>query len=128
MVSLLETGKNTAVDEDGNTWTFDREWKMDFKPKGKIDNGITSHGYDRNHVQFEAYKKEQELNAQYKLNMILDGKSIQNDDIKEPQTYAYKILSRSEDLVLQNAIEYEIIRAEHVFSNLFEEVRHNHID
>ena len=128
LVTIFETGKNTAIDETGNTWTWDREWTRDFVPLGKIDNGMTSHGYDRNHVQFETYKKGQELIAEYKLNEILDGKLIHNDELKESITFYGKFLSRSEDVVLQNAIKYEKLRAEQLFSTLFENVGHNHVD
>ena len=40
LITITETGKNTAVDENGNTWTFDKSWKMDYMPKGKIDDEI----------------------------------------------------------------------------------------
>ena len=128
LVNLFETGKNYAVDKDGNTWTFDKEWKMDFIPKGKIDKGITSQGYDRNHVNFEIFKKGQELIAQYKLNEILDGQLIHYDDLQEPKTFYGKFLSRSEDTVLQNAIEYEKLKAEQLFSTLFKDIKNNHVD
>ena len=32
--NLTETGKNTAVDDDGNYWTFDKNWTMEYvKPR-----------------------------------------------------------------------------------------------
>jgi len=60
LVHLIETGKNIAVDGQSNTWTFDKTWEMDFIPNGKIDDGITSHWYDRNHEAFSYYKYGQE--------------------------------------------------------------------
>ncbi len=126
LVRIFETGKNTAIDENGNNWTFDREWKMDYIPKGKLDDGVSSHGYDRNHVMFDTYKKGQVLIAQQKLNEILNGKAIDNDELKEPKTFYGKFLSRSENLILQNTIESEKLRAEQIFSTFFSKIKHNH--
>jgi len=61
LIHLIETAKNTAIDADGNTWTFDNTWIKDFIYKGKIDDPKSSKGYDRDHVKFSAYKQEQEL-------------------------------------------------------------------
>ncbi len=60
---LAETGKNTAVDEQGNTWTFDKTWKMDYISKGKIIDGVTQHGINRDNAWFNTYKQGQGLLA-----------------------------------------------------------------
>ena len=120
LVHLYETSKNTAIDEQGDTWTFYKEWKRDYKPKGKIDDGITSLGIDRNNARFDAYKKGQELLAQHTLNKILAGQEIHNTLSEEVKTIYYSILSRSEDLDLQRKIIYEQSRAREQFANLFD--------
>jgi len=61
---LTETSRNTAVDEFGNAWTLDKIWKMDYIPKGKIVDGVTQHGVDRNNSNFITYKQSQALLAQ----------------------------------------------------------------
>jgi len=61
---LTETGRTTAVDEFGNAWTLDKTWKMDYIPKGKIVDGVTQHGIDRDNAWFNIYKQGQELLAQ----------------------------------------------------------------
>ena len=37
---LTETGKNTAVDDDANTWTFDKIWNRDYIKPVTIDSDI----------------------------------------------------------------------------------------
>ena len=120
LVQIFETGKNTAVDKNGNTWVFGKEWKMNIVPAGKIDDGITSHGIDRNNVRFDVYKKGQELLAQHTLDIILGGVEIHNALPEKTKTVYYSILSRSEDLDLQRRIIYEQSRAQEQFVNLFD--------
>lgn len=119
LVHLYQTSKNTAIDEHGNAWTFDKEWIKDYKSKGKIDNGVTSHGIDRNNPRFEMYKKGQELLAQHTLDTIL-GEEIHNSFPKNTKTVHYSIFSRSEDLDLQRKMMYEQSRAQRQFVNLFD--------
>jgi hypothetical protein len=38
--SLTETGKNTAIDKDGNSWTFDKTWNRDYIKPAVTDNDI----------------------------------------------------------------------------------------
>ena len=63
LIHLIETGKNTAIDADGNIWTFDNTWIKDYIYKGKIEDPISSQGYDRDHVKFNILKQEQEQAA-----------------------------------------------------------------
>ena len=70
LIHLIETAKNTAIDAEGNTWTFDKTWIMDYIPKGKIDDPTPLHGFDRNHVKFDTYKQGQELIALSLLEQI----------------------------------------------------------
>ena len=63
LIHLIETAKNTAIDADGNTWTFDNIWIKDYIYKGKIEDPISSQGYDRDHVKFNTIMQEQELAA-----------------------------------------------------------------
>ena len=37
---LTETGKNTAIDDDGNNWTFDRIWNRDYIKPVSVDSDI----------------------------------------------------------------------------------------
>ena len=108
LVHLFETGKNTAIDEEGNTWTFDKTWTMDFIPKGKIDDGVTSHGFDRNHARFDAYKQEQVQRALSFLEQLCPECIIEPfEEINDIFSYEYP--ERSEKLldpeVQQNILE-----------------------
>ena len=87
LIHLIETAKNTAIDADGNTWTFDNIWIKDYIYKGKIDDPITSQGYDRDHVKFNAIMQEQELVASslfekyYKTSVSQEPEFEEIDDI-----------------------------------------------
>jgi hypothetical protein len=81
---LTETGKNTAIDNDGNSWTFDRIWNHDYIKPVNIDNDILNpekiraieklgfqysdgekiFGFERIDHRFEDVKKEQQILAQ----------------------------------------------------------------
>ena len=118
-IQITESGKNIALDEEGNLWTFDKSWKMEYQPRVKIDDGITSQGFDRNHVKFSTYQKGQELIAKNILSSILGGKVIQNNSLVDSIFYESKYLPRSEDIELQNRIDYEIHRANSWYSGHF---------
>ncbi len=82
---LTETGKNTAVDEFGNSWSLEYgQWAMDYIPNKKIDKP-TMHGIDRNNSYFNMYKYGQYLLAENELNQIcpgcLDGSYEEIDNI-----------------------------------------------
>lgn len=110
-ITITEIDKNKAIDDYGNTWTFDKEWKKDYTPPQKIDEGPTSHGYDRNHVRFETYRLEQISIAQEQLEKILHGKSIQKT-LSDSFSHNSNYISRSEDNDLKLRIINEITKAE----------------
>ncbi len=105
---LTETGKNNAVDEEGNTWTFDKEWLMDYIPKGKIVDQVSKyHGIDRDHAYFDIYKKGQIIVAEYTLAEIMEKtRSIDSPYEKE---FVHKTLDL--DLVTQKIAGIELQRA-----------------
>ncbi len=73
VILLTETDKNKAVDDQGNTWTFDKEWLMDYIPKGKVVDEVSKyHGIDRDHAYFNFYKQGQILVAQKTLDEIME--------------------------------------------------------
>jgi len=119
LIQIKETGKNTAIDENGNNWFFNKSWEMEYLPSAKIDDGITLQGYDRNHVKFSTYQNGQELIAKNILSAVLGGKEIQNDSLVDPIFHESKHLQRSEDIVLQNRIADEKHRANSWYSGHF---------
>jgi len=118
LITIIQTGKNTGVDEDGNKWIFDKTWKMNNAHTGKIDDGITSHGYDRTNARFENYKQGQELLAKQTLDSMIRGE-IQNNSMDEPITHYADFLKRSEDLELQQSFVDSKLHAYHTFYKLF---------
>ena len=123
LIHIIETGKNTAVDTDGNTWTFDNTWIKDYISIGKIDDPITSQGYDRNHVKYNTYKQGQELVASslfetyYKTSISQEPAFSEIDDIKFyefPDTIDKKF-----DPVLQAKMHQEDIRAQKYLEEMF---------
>jgi len=92
---------------------------MEYVPTGKIDDGITLQGYDRNHVKFSTYQQGQELIAKNILSAVLGGKVIQNDSLVDPIFHESKNLQRSEDIELQNRIGDEKHRANSWYSGHF---------
>ena len=122
---LTETGKDTATDENGNTWSLIKEiWKMDYIPTKKIDDGVTMHGFNREHARFDVYKQGQILLAENTLNnQVLSGKQISNGQYYDSSAY-YTIeypdrIPRSQDPILQENIMLEQIKGEKVFEKTY---------
>jgi hypothetical protein len=70
-ILLTEIEKNKATDENGNMWTFDKEWKKDYTSKDRSNEPPTMHGYNRQHPLFSTYKQVQALLAEEKMSEIL---------------------------------------------------------
>jgi len=117
---LTETGKNTAVDEFGNAWTLDKTWKMDYIPKGKIVDGITLHGIDRNNAWFDTYKQEQALLAQELVEQrYLFYSDEKFDEINDIFSYeSTKRIDKSSDLETQNKMIFESERGQKIMDQL----------
>ena len=87
---LTETGKNTAVDDDGNNWTFDKIWNRDYIKPVNVDNDILNQkkmdaieqlgfkysdgqeifGFDRFDHRFADTKNQQQIEAQSIMNNL----------------------------------------------------------
>jgi len=123
LIHIIETGKNTAVDTDGNTWTFDNTWIKDYISIGKIDDPITSQLYDRNHVKYNTYKQGQELIASslfetyYKTSVSQEPAFSEINDIK---FYEYPdTIDKKFDPVLLAKMHQEDIRAQKYLEEMF---------
>jgi len=124
---LFETGKNTAVDENGNTWTFDNTWKMDYILKGKIVDGVTQHGIDRNNAWFNHYKQGQELLAQEAMNQLCP--SCSDEEFAEiSDVFAYEFperISKLSDPEIQNKMLQQSKVAENTLQQIFDSLYGN---
>ncbi len=69
--TITEVDKNKAIDDAGNTSTFDKKWKKDYVPREKSTK-ITKHGIDRHHILFEFYRVSQQLIAKEKLGKVCE--------------------------------------------------------
>jgi hypothetical protein len=118
-VTITEIEDNIGIDQEGNSWTFDKEWQMDYLPQGKIDDGLTSKGIERDNVKFNTYKQGQALIAQNLLQSTEDGKLIKPKTLAEPISYEIDFTDRSEDIQLQNHIAYEKLRSSQWFAEHF---------
>jgi hypothetical protein len=92
---------------------------MDYLPQGKIDDGLTSKGIERDNVKFNTYKQGQALIAQNLLQSTEDGKLIKPKTLAEPISYEIDFTDRSEDIQLQNHIAYEKLRSSQWFAEHF---------
>jgi hypothetical protein len=110
-ILITETGKNTGIDSDGNTWKFTTEWIMDYVPPQRIDEGPSSHGYDRNDVGFAKYQEEQTAIAKLKLDAMM-SKIIQEKPFEPREITTGKYVSRFEDEGLKNRQIESIATAE----------------
>jgi len=118
-MTITEIEKNVGLDQDGNLWTYDSYWKMDYQPQGKIDDGITSQGIDRNSVRFSSYKQGQILLAEHQLQTSVDGSLIKTKILEESKPYDYDFKTRSNNIELQNRMASELNRANDLFENRF---------
>jgi len=124
LIHLIETGKNTAVDEQGNTWTFDNTWIQDYVSKGKIDDPITSQLYDRNHVKFNTYKQGQELIASSLFETYYKTSALSQEpafsEINDIKFYEFPdTIDKKFDPVLQAKMHQEDIRAQKYLEEMF---------
>lgn len=111
LVHIVKTNQRTAVDAEGNAWTFDKIWTKDYVLPVKSPT-VSSHGYERYNIGFQAYKQEQEVLALQTLEKILFGKKIINDLPKESKTIAFNLVTRDNDDVLKLAMLSEERRAQ----------------
>jgi len=120
LITITETGKNKAIDSDGNTWTFDKEWAMDYVPKGKIIDKISSHGYDRNHALFDIYKQGQELLAKQTVDEFCEKCSDESfAEMNDIFTYDFpQRIDKMDDPKVQKKIMFEISKAEKILANM----------
>ena len=87
---LTETGKNTAIDDDGNYWTFDKIWNRDYIKPVIVDNDLLNpnkviaieqlgfqysdaleiFGFDRMDHRFIDSKNQQQIEALHIMSSI----------------------------------------------------------
>jgi len=127
LVHLIETGKNIAVDGQGNNWTFDKVWKKDYILNEKIDDSISALGYDRDHVAFSIYKYGQELLAKQILAELCPKCGIESfNEINDIEFYQFPdTIYKLDDPIVQNMLEHENEKAMKTLQKMYDEM-YNH--
>ena len=127
LIHIFETGKNTAVDENGNTWTFDKTWRMDYILKGKVIDGYTQHGIDRNNAWFNIYKQGQELLAQEAMEQLCP--SCSDKEFAEINDIVSNDLPKRISKLSDPEIQYKMLQqskvAEDILRQIFDSLYRN---
>lgn len=110
-VTIIEISKDRSVDENGNLWIFDKEWRKEFVIPEKIDKEPTAHGFNRESRQFPIMLIEQQNIAEKKIEELTHGKQINKHNTSNSFPPVINYISRSEDLELQQRIQSEQQRA-----------------
>ncbi len=121
LFTLTQTHKinDKWIDKFGNLYQHkgnDRFDLIETIPKQVIEDFLTMHGCDRTCNWFEKYKQNQEIIAHSKLETILGG-DITNDLPSFTPSPELSIVSRADDVILQQSISLEIQRAQEIFAN-----------
>ncbi len=125
---LTETGKTSAVDEFGNSWTLKYGlWEMDYIPTKKIIDGVKQNGIDRNNAWFNIYKQGQELLAKEELKQLCPSCSDKEfAEINDIFAYEFpKQIDKLLDSEIQNKMLQESIIAENTLLQIFESLYKN---
>jgi len=124
---LTETGKTTAVDEFGNSWSLKYgQWAMDYIPNKKIIDEIAMNGYPREHAKFNMYKYGQFLVAEDTLReTCLECFDESYAEINDIFAYEYPIaMSPLEKLEIQKNMIIESEKAQKILNHLFDPILH----
>jgi len=121
---LTETGKNTAVDEFGDAWTFKYDtWIMDYVLPNKVQDPPTM-VMTRTHSDFVKYQNDQ---ADYAITSLLEFcptclKSF--DDFAPSKAIAYpERINKLNDPEIQKKMAFESERAQKVMNDLLDNYR-----
>ena len=147
---LTETGKNTAVDDDGNNWTFDKIWNHDYTRPVIVDNDILNpkkikaieqlgfqysdgqeiFGFDRVDHRFTDTKNQQQIKAQNVMNKIC--KECQKEPFEKINNiFSYDMPTRYSKLnnpETVNLINQEKQKAQEFLKKYFEKIYPGRID
>lgn len=117
IVEITETEKNTAIDEQGNLWRFDKSWTKEYIPPIKVSR-YTSHGLDRYDIGFHSYMKEQESIAMQKITHTIHNSS--SDQLTVIKSTHFTIDEDTRKKELEQRIRIEIARAEKYLQELLQ--------
>ncbi len=124
---LTETGKTSAVDEFGNSWSLEYGlWAKDYIPNKKIIDEIQMNGYPREHAKFNMYKYGQFLIAEDRLyEMCSECSDESYAEINDVFTYEYpKLMSSLKNSDVQKRMIFEAQKAQIILDHIFDPILH----
>jgi len=84
---LMETGKGTAVDEFGDSWSFKyNKWSKDYIKQERISDG-SEQVFDRTHSGFASYKNKQAEKAETQLLELCPSCLTEHEGLTDSFTY-----------------------------------------
>ncbi|WP_428326641.1 hypothetical protein [Nitrosopumilus sp.] len=116
---LTETSKTTAVDEFGDSWTFQYgKWHKDFIKNKQPDSDTDV--MTRTHSDFEALKEIEHNKAMEKLEVICPHCKEHFADFKEPESYAFSIvtLNKLNTPEIKNKLIWEENKAQNIINSI----------
>jgi len=147
---LTESGKSTAIDDDGNNWTFDKIWNRDYIKPVNVDSDIFNQnkihaieslgfqysdgtdifGYARVDHRFADVKNQQQIEAQ-KIMTSLCPMCQKEPYEKINEIFAYDMPTRYSKLndpetILQMNLEDQ--KARQFLQAFFEQIYHKSVD
>ena len=125
---LTETGKTTAVDESGNTWSLKHDlWMMDYVLPDKVQDPQTM-VMTRTHSDFAEYKTNQADNAISYLLDLCPTCLKQYDDLSDSFSYDYpKRLDKMSNPAIQKLMSEEESKAKKYLMQVFEQMYPNKV-
>jgi len=117
---LTETGKNTAVDEFGNTWALDKTWTKDYvKPERIVDSDTDV--FTRMHSEFAKYKDTQANDSIDQLLALCPTCLMPYADFEDSVSLEYsERISRTNDPELQKNLMIESEKAQKIMNHLLD--------
>ncbi len=113
LVHLIKTSKNTAVDIDGNMWSFDKKWTMDYSPIVRSDPDTSV--MTRNHSMFEEYILFEEEKSLLIMNSLCSSCSESYVELNDTFQYDFSApIGKSNNPILQDAMYAEMERAQQI--------------
>ncbi|MGI0057861.1 MAG: hypothetical protein ACREAK_10890 [Nitrosarchaeum sp.] len=137
--NLTEIGKNTAVDDDANNWTFDKTWNRDYIKPVMVDNDILNQdkinaiekmgfsysdgqkifGFDRVDHRFADAKSQQQFEAN-KIMADLCPKCQEKPFEKINDIFSYDLPSRHS--IDESKMNLENLKAQEFLKQYFEKI------